>query len=237
MMFHRIRMKSDSLAAYASGFFALALGLALSGPLAAQITGPVPGGPKPDIQNKQDRPDAKPDGQPSGETNARAKLPRDKRAQLDTLFEALKVAPDESTASALTDRLDSMMSETGSTAGDLLLARANAAADAKKYDLSLALLDEVVEIEPDSVAGFSRKATIYYLQDDYSNALLNIREVLAREPRHFTMWLGLAMILRDIDDEPRALEAVRKALAVNPHLSAAKELESQLAVKVDGRGI
>ncbi|WP_244644703.1 tetratricopeptide repeat protein [Azorhizobium oxalatiphilum] len=211
----------------------------------AQVTGPVPGTPKQDLQ-RQDSPrtappkaDAAPkdESRAPGETTARAKLPRDKRTQLDALFEALKLAPDESSASAVADRLDALLSETNSTAGDLLMARANAAAEAKKYDLSLALLDQVVEIEPDSVAGFSRRATIYYLQDDYTAALADIREVLAREPRHTTMLMGFAMILRELGDEPRALEAVRKALAVNPHLASAKELEGQLAVKVDGRGI
>ncbi|WP_245263363.1 tetratricopeptide repeat protein [Azorhizobium doebereinerae] len=218
-------LRRPSLAsAAARPVIALALTLALAAPLAAQTTGPVPG-----TANRE--PPAATDAAP------RPKPPRDKRAQLDALFEALRLAPDDASATALSDRLDALLSETSSTAGDLLVARANAAAEAKQYDLSLALLDEVVEIEPDSLAGFSRRATVLYLQDDYAGALADIREVLAREPRHFTMLMGLAMILRELGDDARALEAARRALAVNPHLAPAKELESQLATKVDGRGI
>lgn len=200
----------------------LAVALAAASQAEAQTTGPVP---------------SRPEATAPAETAPRPKPPRDKRTQINALFEALRLAPDEATAEAVGERLEPLLGETQSTAGELLLARANAAAEAKQYDLALALLDQVVEIEPDSLAGFSRRATVYYLQDDYADALLDIREVLAREPRHYTMLLGLAMILREIGDEPRALEAARKALAVNPNLAPAKELVSQLATKVDGRGI
>lgn len=197
----------------------------LSLPLAAQTTGPVP-------KSNREAPAAAPDAAP-----ARPKLPRDKRAQLDAMFEALRLAPDEASAKILAERLDNILSETNSTGADILLARANLAAEAKQYDLSVALLDEVVELDPDSLAGFSRRATVLYLQDDYTGAMADIREVLAREPRHFTILLGMAMILRELGDDAHALEAARRALAINPHLTAAKELESQLATKVDGRGI
>ncbi len=200
----------------------------LSLPLAAQTTGPVP-------KSGREAPAATPDTGPSAP--ARPKLPRDKRAQLDAMFEALRLAPDEASAKILAERLDTLMSETTSTGADILLARANLAADSKQYDLSVALLDEVVEQDPDSLAGFSRRATVLYLQDDYAGAMADIREVLAREPRHFTILLGMAMILRELGDDAHALEAARRALAINPHLTAAKELESQLATKVDGRGI
>lgn len=207
---------------------ALAALLGLSLPLAAQTTGPVP---KSDRETPAVPADA---GQPAP---ARPKLPRDKRAQLDATFEALRLAPDEASAKILAERLDNLLSETNSTGADILLARANLAAEAKQYDLSVALLDEVVEQDPDSLAGFSRRATVLYLQDDYSGAMADIREVLAREPRHFTILLGMAMILRELGDDAHALEAARRALAINPHLTAAKEMESQLATKVDGRGI
>ncbi len=209
-------------------FFALAVLLGLVAPVAAQTTGPVP---------KSDRAAPAATPAPGPPAPARPKPPRDKRAQLDALFEALRLAPDEASAKVLSERLDSLLSETNSTGADVLMARANVAAEAKQYDLSIALLDEVVEQDPDSVAGFSRRATVLYLQDDYIGALADIREVLAREPRHFTVMLGLAMILRELGDDAHALEAARRALAVNPHLTAAKDLESQLATKVDGRGI
>ena len=45
------------------------------------------------------------------------------------------------------------------------------------------------------------------------------------------------MIMQDIGDEKRALEAFRKALAVNPHLEKVPELVKSLTEKVEGRDI
>jgi hypothetical protein len=45
------------------------------------------------------------------------------------------------------------------------------------------------------------------------------------------------MIMQDIGDNKRALDAFRKALAVNPHLEKLPELVKTLTEKVEGRDI
>ena len=68
-------------------------------------------------------------------------------------------------------------------------------------------------------------------------SLADIQQVLAREPRHFGALAGLGMIMQEIGDDKRALEAFRKALAVNPHLEKVPELVKSLTEKVEGRDI
>ncbi|MFG1461290.1 tetratricopeptide repeat protein [Xanthobacter sp. DSM 24535] len=168
---------------------------------------------------------------------ARPKLPRDRRVQLDAMFEALRLAPDDETATALGGRIEAMFAQSGSPSADLLMSRAEAATQAKEYDLALELLGTVIEANPDFIAARSRRATIYYLQDNYPAALADVGEVLTREPRHYSMLLGLSLIMREIGDDTRALEAARRALSVNPHLTAAKDIETELKEKVEGRDI
>ena len=45
------------------------------------------------------------------------------------------------------------------------------------------------------------------------------------------------MIMQDIGDEKRALDAFRAALAVNPYLEKVPELIKTLSEKVEGRDI
>jgi hypothetical protein len=45
------------------------------------------------------------------------------------------------------------------------------------------------------------------------------------------------MIMQDIGDDKRALDAFRKALAINPHLEKVPELVKSLSEKVEGRDI
>ena len=183
----------------------------------------------------QDNPRAAPRKKPP---EAPAKLPRaDKGRGLDFLFGALKAAPDEASAKHVEARIWAMWLQTSSDTAALLMLRAKNAMDAQKPDVAMKLLDAVVKLRPDYVEAWNRRATLYYLKNDYARSLQDIREVLIREPRHFGALAGLGMIMQDLGDEKRALEAFRKALAVNPHLEKVPELVKTLTEKVEGRDI
>jgi len=156
---------------------------------------------------------------------------------LDTLLEALKIAPDADSAKAIENRIWAVWMMSGSDTCGLLMGRAKAAADEKDYDLAIKLLDAVIEIKPDYVEGWNRRATVYYLMNDYGHSLADIREVLAREPRHFGALAGLGLILQELGDDAHALEAYRRALAINPHLEHVDEAVKALREKVEGRNI
>jgi tetratricopeptide (TPR) repeat protein len=171
---------------------------------------------------------------------APSKLPKvgaDRTRGLDFLFGALKAAPDEASAKHVEARIWAVWMQTPSDTAALLMLRAKAAMDAQKTDVALKLLDAVVKLRPDYIEGWNRRATIYYLKNDYAHSLEDIQQVLIREPRHFGALAGLGMIMQDIGDERRALEAFRKALAVNPHLERVPELVKTLTEKVEGRDI
>jgi tetratricopeptide (TPR) repeat protein len=166
------------------------------------------------------------------------KLPKaDKTRGLDFLFGALKAAPDEASAKQVEARIWAIWMRTPSDTAALLMVRAKAAMDAEKYDVALKLLDAVVKLRPDYVEAWNRRATVFYLRNDYQRSLDDIEQVLVREPRHFGALVGLGMIMQDIGDEKRALDAFRKALAVNPHLEKIPELVKTLTEKVEGRDI
>jgi tetratricopeptide (TPR) repeat protein len=171
---------------------------------------------------------------------APGKLPKvgpDRTRGLDFLFGALKAAPDEASAKHVEARIWALWMQTPSDTAALLMVRAKAAMDAQKMDVALKLLDAVVKLRPDYVEAWNRRATVYYLQSDYTHSLEDIEQVLVREPRHFGALAGLGMIMQDLGDDKRALEAFRKALAVNPYLEKVPELVKTLTEKVEGRDI
>jgi tetratricopeptide (TPR) repeat protein len=171
---------------------------------------------------------------------APAKLPKvgpDRTRGLDFLFGALKAAPDEASAKHVEARIWALWLQTPSDTAALLMMRAKAAMDAQQIDVALKLLDAVIKLRPDYVEAWNRRATIYYLQNDYARSIADIEQVLSREPRHFGALAGLGMIMQDIGDDKRALDAFRKALAVNPHLEKVPELVKSLTEKVEGRDI
>src|ERR1700712_821089 len=171
---------------------------------------------------------------------APAKVPNvgaDRIRGLDFLFGALKAAPDEASARHVEARIWALWMQTPSDTAALLMSRAKAAMDAKQVDVALKLLDSVVRLRPEYVEAWNRRATLYYLQNDYTRSLEDIEQVLSREPRHFGALAGLGMIMQDLGDDKRALDAFRRALAVNPHLERVPELVKTLTEKVEGRDI
>ena len=195
--------------------------------------GPLPAfaqGPGPDTPGQQKKlPDAP------------GKLPKlggtDRNRGLDFLFGALKAAPDEESAKAVEARIWALWTATTSDTAALLMTRARAAMESKDYTVALKLLDAIVKLRPDYIEGWNRRATLYYLQNDYQHSMEDIREVLIREPRHFGALAGLGMILQETGDDRRALEAFRKALEINPHLEKIPEMVKTLSEKVEGRDI
>jgi tetratricopeptide (TPR) repeat protein len=193
----------------------------------------------PAIASAQDDPRAIPPKQKKL-PEAPAKLPKvgsDRNRGLDFLFGALKAAPDEASAKHVEARIWALWLQTPSDTAALLMTRAKAAMDAQQADVALKLLDAIIKLRPDYVEAWNRRATLYYLQNDYARSLADIEQVLSREPRHFGALAGLGMIMQDIGDDKRALDAFRKALAVNPHLEKVPELVKTLSEKVEGRDI
>jgi tetratricopeptide (TPR) repeat protein len=169
-----------------------------------------------------------------------SKLPKvgaDRTRGLDFLFGALKAAPDETSARHVEARIWALWLHTPSDTAALLMMRAKTAMYAQQMDVAQKLLDSVVKLRPDYIEAWNRRATLYYLRNDYAHSLQDIEQVLVREPRHFGALAGLGMIMQELGDDKRALDAFRKALAINPHLEKVPELVKSLAEKVEGRDI
>jgi tetratricopeptide (TPR) repeat protein len=196
------------------------LGVALVSPVSAQESAPQPGHqwlkPPKNLSHPQH-------GDPT--------------YNIDTLFEALKIAPDDDSAKAIEERIWSLWMVSGSDTCNLLMGRVKAAADDKDYDLAIKLLNAIITIKPDYVEAWNQRATVYYFMNDYGRALSDISQVLVREPRHFGALSGLGLILQDIGDDKHALEAYRKALAIDPHLEHIPDVVKTLSEKVEGRDI
>jgi tetratricopeptide (TPR) repeat protein len=156
---------------------------------------------------------------------------------LDRLFEALKLAPDDESAKYVENRIWAMWVATDSDTTTLLMSRVKVAVDAKDLDLGVKLLTAIINIKPDYIEAWNRRATIYYMKKDFNDSLADIHEVLKREPRHFGALSGLGMIMQELGDDKHALEAFRRALAVHPHLEHIPDLVKQLHDKVEGRDI
>jgi len=168
-------------------------------------------------------------------------LPRaqrgDKTQNLDRLFEALKIAPDDESAKYIENRIWAIWLASGSDTANLLMGRVKTAMEAKDFELAIRLLNAIIDMRPNFIEAWNRRATLYYMRKDFTRAIGDIREVLAREPRHFGALAGLGIILQEFGDDKRALDAFRRALAIHPHIERVPDMVKRLSDKIDGREI
>jgi tetratricopeptide (TPR) repeat protein len=156
---------------------------------------------------------------------------------MDDLFDRLAHAKSEDEAKGIAGAIERRWMRSGSDTADLLMTRALEALKSGDQPLSVELLDRVVTLKPAWAEAWNKRATVFYLMGDYTRAIADIREVLAREPRHFGALAGLGMILKNNGDDKHAFEALKKALAVHPYLSDLRNIVERMAPDVEGRDI
>jgi tetratricopeptide (TPR) repeat protein len=158
-----------------------------------------------------------------------------KAERIDSLFVSLKAETDRDAAKEIEGAILDLWLESGSDTVDLLMQWTLKAMEAKDYPRALDFLDRIVLLAPDYVEGWNKRATVYFLMDDYGQSIADIGKVLELEPRHFGALSGLGMIMRSLGEDDRAMAAFRQALEVDPHLDNVREELDALEAENAGR--
>lgn len=154
-----------------------------------------------------------------------------------TLLDALAAAPDEETASRIASRVEQLWQRSGSDTVDLLMARGVVALGKGDSPLAIELMDRAIALRPGWAEGWNKRAAAFFALGDYQRALVDLRETLRREPRQFNALAALGLVLRAYDDDKDAMKAFRRALAIHPHLEAAKKAVQSIGPDVEGRDL
>jgi tetratricopeptide (TPR) repeat protein len=209
---------------------------------------PRPGETPPTVLDPGAKPPAQvPKNEQFPKTEGKAGLPKlqvpepdpeqDRDAMLAELYSHLAKAPDAEQSTPIAKTIETLWLRSGSETIGLLMRRALKAVEEQRMDLALKLLDAVVDLAPDYAEGFSRRAYVHYLKNDYTAAVGDLRRTLALEPNHYTALEGLGRILRENGQKKSALKVYQELLRIYPYMPGAKEAVDELTVEVEGQGI
>jgi tetratricopeptide (TPR) repeat protein len=158
--------------------------------------------------------------------------------QIDALIKTLQTTKDDTVAIEAENSLANLWLKSGSATVDLMMRWVTAAMAAKNYPTALDYLDRILTLTPDYAEGWNARATVYFLEGDYSRALFDLQQVLRIEPRHFDALAGLGALLREMGKNREALSAFEVALALDPHLASVGKAVADLKRKgVAGRDL
>ncbi len=160
------------------------------------------------------------------------------RAQtLNELFKRLAGASDADEATGIAAAIEHVWMQSDSDTASLLMSRALSAQDAGRLPLALTLYDRVLALAPGWAEAWDKRATTRFLGDDLEGAMADLRKTLQLEPRHFSALVAMGFIYEKQAQDRHALEAFRKALALNPQQPEIKAIVDKLQVEVEGRDI
>jgi tetratricopeptide (TPR) repeat protein len=163
--------------------------------------------------------------------------PFDRPKMLAELYAKLGTAKNPTTAEPIMKAIEDLWTVSGSATIDLLMSRAAQFANQDEADLSLAILDAVVDIAPTEAEAWYLRAKVNVIKGKPERAIADFRRALTIDPNHYKAINDLALVLEGIGAKKEALEAYRKALEVNPFLEDARQGVEALKREVEGQDI
>ena len=155
----------------------------------------------------------------------------------DALFEKLKSAPNEQAATLPEADVLAALLESGSGTTDLLMERANIALANEALQLARELYDRIIILSPEFTEGWFQRSALFLQDENYAEALRDLGEVLAMEPRHFPAWFRTANVLESLGSTDEAINAYKKVLELHPNFVPAKRGVTRLSPSSDGQSL
>ena len=113
-----------------------------------------------------------------------------------------------------------LWSRSGDEAVDRLMERGSDEMQSGRYREAIATFSEVIRRRPAFAEGWNKRATVLYLAGEFRRSLADCDQVLKRNPRHFGALSGAGLNHLNLEQYSQALDWFRRALEVNPNMSA-----------------
>jgi tetratricopeptide (TPR) repeat protein len=86
------------------------------------------------------------------------------------------------------------------------------------FEEAVAIFTEVIEMAPDFAEGYNKRATTYYLMQEYEKAIRDCDKTIALNPIHFGALSGAGLCYLGRRNLVKALDYFERAIAVNPNM-------------------
>ncbi len=128
-----------------------------------------------------------------------------------------------------------LWARSGDAAVDALYAQGVELMQAGELPKAVLVFTGIIERQPAFAEAWNKRATIYYLMDQYDASMKDCDAVLERVPEHFGALSGYAQMLAERNQPERALEMLERAFKVNPNMANAEltieSLRRQVEIK------
>jgi tetratricopeptide (TPR) repeat protein len=86
------------------------------------------------------------------------------------------------------------------------------------FEEAVAIFTEVIEMAPDFAEGYNKRATTYYVMQEYEKSIRDCDQTIALNAVHFGALSGAGLCYLGLRNLTKALDYFERALAVNPNM-------------------
>ena len=86
------------------------------------------------------------------------------------------------------------------------------------FQHAVEVFTEVIKMAPNFAEGYNKRATTYYLIQEYEKSILDCQTTITLNPVHFGALSGTGLNYLGLRNLPKALEYFERAVAVNPNM-------------------
>jgi tetratricopeptide (TPR) repeat protein len=140
----------------------------------------------------------------------------DQRA-IQPLVQALR-DPDQLVREAAEQALWSIWHRSGKSDVDARLQEGIAEMQRGAFARAVEIFTDVIDMAPDFAEGYNKRATTYYLMQEFEQSIRDCEKTIALNPVHFGALSGSGLNNVGLRDLRKALEYFERAVAVNPNM-------------------
>lgn len=144
-------------------------------------------------------------------------------ARLDDLFARLATTPNATEASEIENSIWAIWMEHSDERAQRYMFAGIRQLNEGQVKEALTTFTRLIEMEPNFAEAWNKRATVYYLLQDYDASARDIAETLKLERRHFGALSGLGLVNIALGRSRAAITAFEMALAHHPHLRGAQQ--------------
>jgi len=101
---------------------------------------------------------------------------------------------------------------------DALMAEGIRLMEQEQYAEAIDIFDQITARAPQFAEGYNKRATVYYLMDEFDKSIADIHRTLELNAVHFGALSGMGLCYLGLDEPRQALEWFERAVAVNPNM-------------------
>ena len=135
---------------------------------------------------------------------------------------------DETVRNTAEQSIWKIWARSGDPTVDRLYARGIREMNEGSFIRAISTFSEIIKLKPEFAEGWNKRATLYYMTEQYDKSLEDCDEVMKRNPYHFGALSGYGHIHVEFRLLEQAIEYFQRALKINPNMGSVVRLIERL---------